>query len=340
MLEVKKILIIETAFIGDAVLSLALAEEIKRLRSDVEIHYLVAPASVSLMSHAPSVVRVLSFDKRGEDVGEGGIRKIADLINAENFDAVFSLHESQRTAKVVSLLNTKYKIGFDSVKHLLPYLTHSYHMPVVGRRTERIIELARFFSEDINRSTLPKLVFDTNLLPPDIRDRSTMVVLAPGSAWKTKKWEESRFIDVGKELVKGGNTVVVIGSEDDRRIGGHIVNSIGKGAYNFAGTLDIVVAGAIISHSKLVIGNDSAPIHIATACGVRTVEIMGPTVQSFGFIPPPELGIVVEQEGLWCRPCSSHGGDTCPVYTHECMSGISSQRVITVAKQLLNDAAS
>lgn len=340
MLDVKKILIIETAFIGDTVLSLALAEEIKRLRPNIEIDYLVAPASVSLIYHAPSVAGVHSFDKRGEDAGEGGIRKIADLINAEYFDAVFSLHESQRTAKVVSLLNARYKIGAATAKYLLLYLTHSYRIPTEGRRTERIIELARFFSDDINRSTLPKLVFDKSLLPADLRDTSNIIVLAPGSAWKTKKWQESRFIDVGKELVKGGNTVVVIGSEDDRRIGGHIVNSIGKGAYNFAGTLDIVVAGAIISHSKLVIGNDSAPIHIATACGVRTVEIMGPTVQSFGFIPPPELGIVVEQEGLWCRPCSSHGGDTCPVYTHECMSGISSERVITVAKQLLNDAAS
>src|SRR5688572_30337018 len=109
MSDVKKILIIETAFIGDAVLSLALAEEIKRLRPDVEIHYLVAPASVSLLSHSMSVVSVHCFDKRGEDKGEAGIRTIADLLNRENFDAVFSLHESHRTAKIVSLLNAQYK---------------------------------------------------------------------------------------------------------------------------------------------------------------------------------------------------------------------------------------
>lgn len=335
MSDVKKILIIETAFIGDAVLSLALAEEIKRLRPDIAIHYLVAPASAALISHSLSVVSVHCFDKRGVDSGEAGISRIAALLNRENFDAVFSLHESRRTAKIVSLLNAEYKIGSASAKHLLPYLTHSYPMPTEGHRTERVIELAQFFSEGINHSTLPKLIFETSLLPPVLQDRSNMVVLAPGSAWKTKIWPESRFIDVGMKLAKNGNTVVVIGSIEDTDIGERIVGSIGKDAYNFAGKLDIVVAGAIISRSKLVIGNDSAPIHIATACGVRTVEIMGPTIKEFGFIPPLELGIVVEVEGLWCRPCNSHGGDTCPVYTHECMKSITSGMVMNAAiKQL------
>lgn len=340
MSDVTKILIIETAFIGDAVLSLALAEEIKRLRPDIEIHYLVAPASVSIMSHSPPVAFVHSFDKRGGDAGEAGINTIVDRLNRENFDAVFSVHESQRTAKVVSLLNTKYKIGSASAMHLSPYLTHSYPLPTKGRRTERITELARFFYKDINRSTLPKLVFDTSLLPLVLRDTSNIVVLAPGSAWKTKKWVIDRFIDVGKELTKDGNTVVVIGSDEDRYTGEQIVLNIGRSAYTFAGTLDIVSSGAIISHSKLVIGNDSAPIHIATACGVRTVQIMGPTVQDFGFVAPSELGIVVEQEGLWCRPCNSHGGDACPIYTHECMTDIASEMVLNAAIKQLKYAAS
>ncbi|HEY6172011.1 MAG TPA: glycosyltransferase family 9 protein, partial [Candidatus Kapabacteria bacterium] len=120
----------------------------------------------------------------------------------------------------------------------------------------------------------------------------------------------------------------------------HIAHNIGKNAYNFAGILDIVSSGAIISHSKLVIGNDSAPIHIATACGVRSVEIMGPTIQDFGFVPPLELGTIVEQEGLWCRPCNSHGGDTCPIYTHECMMDITSEMVLNAAIKQFKYAAS
>lgn len=340
MLEVKKILIIETAFIGDAVLSLALAEEIKRLRPDVEIDYLVAPASASLVSYAPSVARVHSFDKRGEDAGEAGIRKVADSLNKENFDIVISLHESHRTAKVIALLNATYKIGSASAKALQPYLTHRYELPTSGSRAERIIEFARFFSNTVNTSTLPKLRFDTLNVPTEIIGLKNIVVLAPGSAWKTKKWLPDRFIEVGAELVRSGNTVVIIGGEGDKVEAIYIANAIGTGIFNYAGAVTMPVAGAIISRAKLVIGNDSAPIHIATACGVKVVEIMGPTVQSFGFVPPPELGIVVEQEGLWCRPCNSHGGDTCPVYTHECMKSITSEMVINAAtKQLVNAAS-
>lgn len=340
MRDVKKILIIETAFIGDAVLSLAFAEEIKRLRPEVEIHYLVAPASSSLISHAPSVARVHSFDKRGEDSGEAGIRKVSDFLNKENFDAVFSLHESHRTAKLVALLNAPHKIGAASAKALQPYLTSTYHIPTNGRWTERIIEFARFFSEEINTSTLPKLQFDTVGVPNDILGLKDSVVFAPGSAWKTKKWLADRFIEVGEVLVSLGNTVVIIGGEGDKAEAAVIADAIGTGVFNYAGTVTLPVAGAIISRAKLVIGNDSAPIHIATACGVRSVEIMGPTVQDFGFIPPPELGIVIEQKGLWCRPCNSHGGENCPIYTHECMKGIASEMVMNSATKQLAYATS
>ncbi len=335
MFDVKKILIIETAFIGDAVLSVALAEEIKRLRPDIGIHYLVAPASASIISHAPSVTGVHSFDKRGVDAGESGIRKVADFLNTENFDAVVSLHESRRTAKVIELLNARYKIGSASAKALQPYLTHRYQIPTSGRRTERIIEFARFFSEVVNTSTLPKLRFDVVCIPTEIIGLKDIVVFAPGSAWKTKMWLADRFVEVGKELVKLGNTITIIGGESDKAEAAYIAKAIGTGVFNYAGAVTLPIAGAIISHSKLVIGSDSAPIHIATACGVRTVEIMGPTVKEFGFIPPLDLGIVVEQEGLWCRPCNSHGGDACPIYTHKCMKNITSDMVLNAAvKQL------
>jgi len=340
MHDVKKILIIETAFIGDAVLSLALAEEIRRHRPDIEIHYLVAPASASILTYSPSVTKAHSFDKRGADGGEAGISNVANRLNTENFDAIISIHESHRTAKLVSLLRVKYKIGTSSAKALLPYLTHSYQTPNVGRRTERILELARFFSDDINYSTLPKLQFSDTLIPSDIQEQNNIVVFAPGSAWKTKKWSIQKFVEVGKALVNIGNTIVIIGSHDDMTESKEITVGIGARVIDCAGSVPLPVAGAIISRAKLVIGNDSAPIHIATACRVRSVEIMGPTVQEFGFVPPPELGIVIEQEGLWCRPCNSHGGDVCPTYGHECMNGISSQKVIIATKQLLEHAVS
>ncbi len=336
MPDVKKILIIETAFIGDAVLSLALSEEIKRLRPDIEIYYLVAPASASIISHAPSVTRIYSFDKRAEDAGESGIRRVTDFLNKENFDAVISLHESYRTAKVIGLLNAPFKIGAASAKALQQYLTHRYQIPTSGRRTERIIEFARFFSEEVNTFTLPKLRFDALSMPTEILGLKDIVVFAPGSAWKTKKWLADKYVEVGKDLVSLGNTVVIIGGEGDKAEAAYIANAIGTRVFNYAGAVTLPIAGAIISQARLVIGNDSAPIHIATACGVRTVEIMGPTVKEFGFIPPLELGIVIEQEGLWCRPCNSHGGDTCPVYTHECMKSITSDMVLNAANKQLS----
>lgn len=340
MFDKTKILIIQTAFIGDAVLALALSEEIKRINQFSEIHFLVTPISSPLLEHAPSVVRVHTFDKYGAEAGRAGIKSVADTLNRENFDVVISLHESRRTAKVLSLLHANVKIGASSARHLAPYLTHKYPIPSQGRMTERIIEFARYFSDTINHSTLPKLIFDSTLVPQELTNCTDIVVLAPGSAWNTKKWHEGGFTSVGRELAKTGKTIVVIGTKDDSEIGERIVNHIGSGAYNYAGKIDIVGAAAIISVSQLVIGCDSAPIHVATACGVKSLEIMGPTIQEFGFTPPPDLGRIVEQKGLWCRPCDSHGGDMCPIYTHDCMKTISSEIVIEAALNQLADVVS
>ncbi|MFI5264903.1 MAG: glycosyltransferase family 9 protein, partial [Candidatus Kapaibacterium sp.] len=90
-----------------------------------------------------------------------------------------------------------------------------------------------------------------------------------------------------------------------------------------------------ISHSDLLISNDSAPVHIATATGTRSIVIYGPTVPEFGFAPPPDLGQIIQNEGLWCRPCASHGSNECPIHTHECMTSIKPEVVFQKAVEAI-----
>jgi heptosyltransferase II len=335
MHDLKKILIIETAFIGDAVLSLALAEEIKRLQPDIQIDYLVIPSVAELIRCSPSVTKVHVFDKRGSDSGEDGIIRRAEALNMESYDAVFCLHESHRTAKLLSRLKAKVKVGNSNAKNLHPYLTHSYTMPTKGRRTERITTLASYFSDSYSTNTLPKLVFQGEL-PHWIKEMGKYVAIAPGSAWKTKKWLTERFQASATQIHEKGYGVVVVGTSDDYEAGSAILNGIPSShAINTAGKLSLVETGRVISYGELLIGNDSAPIHIATACQVPTVEILGPTVTDFGFIPPVTLGKVVEITDLWCRPCNSHGGEECPIHTHECMTGIQPDQVVSAALEIL-----
>lgn len=57
------------------------------------------------------------------------------------------------------------------------------------------------------------------------------------------------------------------------------------------------------------------------------VSIFGATVPEFGFGPYGENDVVIETQGLECRPCAIHGGETCPIKTFVCMKNIETARV-------------
>src|SRR5205809_5107536 len=115
-------LIIETAFIGDTIVSLGLAREIKRVRPDAFVAYLVRPESVSLIRVCPDVDEVIAFDKYGSEAGAQGLKRKAAELNAKTIDTVFALHSSKRTQRLVSELNARTKVGFvgDSLTHIVP----------------------------------------------------------------------------------------------------------------------------------------------------------------------------------------------------------------------------
>src|SRR5688572_15736746 len=100
----EKILIIETAFLGDAVISLSLAEAIRHHFPEASISILVRPESASLLRYSPSITNVISFDKYGEESGIMGIKKKAKELNGYGFDTVFCLHNSKRTAALLKQL--------------------------------------------------------------------------------------------------------------------------------------------------------------------------------------------------------------------------------------------
>ena len=79
----------------------------------------------------------------------------------------------------------------------------------------------------------------------------------------------------------------------------------------------------LTKRASLVVSNDSAPIHITSAFpNTRILGIFGPTVREFGFFPWSKNSKVFEINGLYCRPCAIHGGNSCPEKHFRCMREI------------------
>jgi len=89
----------------------------------------------------------------------------------------------------------------------------------------------------------------------------------------------------------------------------------------------------LIGRARLLVTNDSAPLHLATAMGTPVVAVFGPTIPEFGFGPVRERDASVGLVGLVCRPCSDHGPPACPLGHHKCMRELSVDRVLAAIEE-------
>jgi len=100
-----------------------------------------------------------------------------------------------------------------------------------------------------------------------------------------------------------------------------------------AGDFDLPGSGALIKRSRALVAGDTGLMHLATAVGTPVVALFGPTVERFGFFPYHAKSVVVQRD-LPCRPCSAHGGPTCPLTHHRCMQDVLPAELLEALRRL------
>jgi heptosyltransferase-2 len=187
---------------------------------------------------------------------------------------------------------------------------------------------------------IPKLfpnTIDENIIDEYLKGTKSneIICIAPGSVWKTKRWPEQKYIELIKKLIELKYSVLLIGGNADKIICSNIESSVNSSRLlNLCGKLSILQSTAVIMRSQVLVTNDTAPLHIASAVKTPCVALFGPTVQEFGFTPIGNRYIIVEKN-LSCRPCTPHGGNHCPIWTHDCMEMISVEEVIEAVIKII-----
>jgi heptosyltransferase-2 len=169
---------------------------------------------------------------------------------------------------------------------------------------------------------------------------ANMIALAPGSVWNTKRWPEEHFRALGRLLADEGYAVVLIGGPGDVGLCDRIAAGIPREmVLQAAGKCSLLQSAELIRRSRVLVSNDSAPMHIAVGVRTPVVGIFGATSPSFGFAPIGTDDIVVERDDLSCKPCSIHGGTRCPIGTFECMISLSPSLVAERVHSVLQKTA-
>jgi heptosyltransferase II len=330
------ILVIQTAFIGDVILTLPLVQSLKLNFPQSTIDLVVVPRTSEIFFNHPAVSGVFPFDKRGKDKGIMGFWKFWKTINTRMYDLIVVPHRSFRSALLSWLLKPKMSIGFDRsagrwlLKRIVRYDPTAHEI-------DRNLSLLKPLELPLLPDTLPQLypstedvhVVDSMVAGLGLSEQSRMIAVAPGTLWNTKRWPADRFIALCKQLLFECSAVLLIGGKEDAALCEEIVETAKtKNVFNVAGRLSLLQSAELIRRCKVLVSNDSAPMHLAVAMSTPVVTLFGATVPEFGFAPRGQHDSVVEIKGLECRPCSIHGGNVCPIKTFGCMLNIAPEVVM------------
>lgn len=332
-----KILLVQLSFLGDMILSTPLISGLKKIHPEAGLTVMTTPLAAPLVENDPLVDEVLTFDKRGREKSLSGMFEKAKKLKAAGFDRVYSLHRSYRTSILLSLAGIPERIGFKDAKLNFLY-TEQRQKKIKDHSAVRNLSL--LFNE------LPEAEFDKDLrlfvpgyenLSKTAREEfplsENIILMAPGSAWKTKQWHWQGYFDVARHFAQLGKKIVLIGGPADRSVCAKI-NDQGD-FLDYSDRISLSDTLYLMEISQLLICNDSMALHMASAFKVPTVALFCATSPEFGFGPwQNPKSAIVEDATLKCKPCRRHGSNQCPNGSQACMK-IPAQWVINACTRLL-----
>ena len=324
-----RVLIIQTAYIGDTVFTSALARAIAARFPEASVDACVAPRAADVARAFPGVGQVHVYDKYGADRGLGGLRRTAARLAQGRYDVAVLPHRSLRTALLARMARIRERVGFARAAGALLY---------TGRVRTR--ERAFLRREADLASALGARPAPMRLVPRPEWIAAADAALARaagaklaavclGSEWPTKIWPARHVADLVRLLLADGLRPVLLGGLRERAIAREV--SDGDRCIDTTGNT-VGEAIAILARCSVAVGGDSGLVHAARALGVPTVAVFGPTSPDVHVFGPRERAVSL---GLSCAPCSVHGSVRCPLGHHRCLADLDAARVASACREVL-----
>lgn len=332
----QSILIVQTAFLGDIILSTPVIGALKKKFPSAQISVLTTKGGAQLLQHDLRINKIIVYDKRGAHSGLIGLIKIAKLLRKHKYDIVYSLHKSFRTSLMLFLTGINKRIGFKQSKLSFLY-TEKKNKPKDVHDVFRNLSILDNYDEsdaDLIIKPRPK-----NQVQVEVQNKlehiGNYILVSPGSVWLTKRWDEKQARLLVQTLAKQCS-VVVTGSKEESKLCKFVCSVTTKyPVIDLSGELELDELSYVVDKSTAVVCNDSMVLHLASAFKKPVVCVFCATSPSFGFGPFKTRNIVVEAKGLSCKPCNRHGANYCPTGTHKCRTLVSYQDVYAAVYTLL-----
>jgi heptosyltransferase-2 len=333
---VKRILVRGTNWIGDAVLTTPALMAIRKGFPQAKIALLVKPAIAELLHHHPAVDEIVLYRDPGPHAGLGGKLTLARLLRRGRYDLAILLQNAFEAAAITALAGIPNRYGYATDGRSL-LLTHRVPLtPKIRRKHQAHYYLELLRPLGIPVEPEPPMLRTTpgedaeaieHLRAFGVDPMKVLIGLNPGSIYGTaKRWLPERFAEVADRVAaEHGGVVLIFGGRGEEELGAAIAGMMTVPTLVLSGRTTVRRLMALIKQCRLFITNDTGPMHIATAFGVPTVAIFGPTdpATTSPFGSRHEL----VRYPVDCSPCLLR---ECPI-DHRCMQGISVEMVRAAA---------
>jgi len=327
----QKILIIQTAFIGDVVLATPIIEALAAAFPEAKIDFLLRKGNEALLLNHPKLNKVLIWNKKEHK--NRNLRRLITQVRQTKYDAVINAQRFFSSGLITALSGAKFKIGFD--KNPLSFafskkVKHQISADGKQHETERNLQLIEtFVAGPKGEMKLYPSRKDFNNVAK-YKD-SDYIVIAASSVWFTKQFPVSKWVEFVSKM-DSSHKIYFIGAPNDSGQADEIIRKTNAAnCINLCGELSMLESAALMRDAKMNYVNDSAPMHFASAMNAATCAIFCSTVPAFGFGPRSKHSHIVETaEKLECRPCGLHGKTACPEGHFKCAMDINIEQLLRI----------
>lgn len=321
--EIKKILCIKPRGIGDIVLSTIILDNLIAHYPNARIDYLTEHFAKYAVANNPLVNKVITMHKTEF------VLNVSMRIRKEKYDMIIDLWSNPRSAQITFFSGVKYRVGY-------AYRGRKYAYNILGtsgkgdhHSAEHNLELLKPLGVEIISKVIhfsigtQEKLFADDFFTINKLDEEKVFGIIPAGGWESKRCDKEKWVEIGKAAINRFNCKILVlwgpGDESDAEF---IKSNLFDNCI-MAPKSTLPQLAALISKCKIVVANDSGPMHISAALGIPTLGIFGPTnPKAHG--PYSSNSDYVIKEDLHCIICNKL---ICP-YQHECMRQLSVEIVM------------
>ncbi|MGH8703238.1 MAG: putative lipopolysaccharide heptosyltransferase III [Burkholderiales bacterium] len=349
--SIRRVLVIKLRNLGDVLLASPVVSVLKLQAPHLEVDALVYADTADMLRGHPQLAQLHEIHRDWKRLGMvERLRREMRLLSRlrqRNYDLIVNLTAHVRGAVLSRLLKPRYAVAPDARPGKVYRSAYTHLYPVIGGNRRHTVEIhldalrriGVYPGKDQRRLTLipGEAAFasiDQALAGEGLKEKS-FVLVHPGSRWFFKCWPPDRVAALCTALAARGLAIVLACGPDplEQRLLEEVKRRTDSVTATFAGSLTLKELAALIARARLMVGMDSAPMHMAGAMGTPTVAFFGPSGDiEWG---PWQVPHRILTSAHTCRPC---GFDGCGGGKRsECLEDIELPQALGAVESLLEE---